>query len=127
MAFFWVGHFDFFCFIPMKISHKLCVRMDGTQFSVLWWFTDKNKSGNHKWAWVYPSNCALSSLYSFFFLQKWYFVTKLFSRTARKNCFSDLENLLKFKVKNLSNFSDHSNNLFKQWKVRTIFGNRMLF
>ena len=49
-----------------------------------------------------------------FFLQKWYFVTKLFSRTVRKNCFSDLENLLKFEVKNLSNFSDHSNNLFKK-------------
>ena len=44
------------CFIPMKISHKLCVRMDaleGTQFSLLWWFTAKNKGGNHKWAWVY--------------------------------------------------------------------------
>ena len=36
---FWVGHFDFFfffffpkknCFIPMKINHKLCDRMDGT-------------------------------------------------------------------------------------------------
>ena len=24
--------FDFFFFISMKISHKLCVRMDGTQF-----------------------------------------------------------------------------------------------
>ena len=27
--FFWVSHF---CFILMKISHKLCDRMDGTQF-----------------------------------------------------------------------------------------------
>ena len=26
---------DFFCFIPMKISHKLCVRIDGTQFLLL--------------------------------------------------------------------------------------------
>ena len=43
---------NFFCLIPMKISHKLCVRMDGTQFSILWWFTAKNKGGNHKWAWV---------------------------------------------------------------------------
>ena len=45
----------FFCFIPMKISHKLCVRMDGTQFLSLWWFTARNECGNHKWAWVYLS------------------------------------------------------------------------
>ena len=45
-----------FCFIPMKISHKLCVRMDGTQFLSLWWFTAKNEGGNHKRAWVY-CNC----------------------------------------------------------------------
>ena len=43
----------FFCFIPMKISHKLCVRMDGTQFLILWWFTAKNERGNDKIAWVY--------------------------------------------------------------------------
>ena len=30
--------------IPMKISHNLCVRMDGTQFLWLWWFTAKNHS-----------------------------------------------------------------------------------
>ena len=34
---------NFFCFIPMKISHKLCVRMDGTQFLLLWWLTAKNE------------------------------------------------------------------------------------
>ena len=45
--------FWFFCFIPMKISHKLCVRIDGTQFLLLWWFTAENERGNHKWAWVY--------------------------------------------------------------------------
>ena len=28
----------FFFFIPMKISHKLCVRMDGTQFWCFSWF-----------------------------------------------------------------------------------------
>ena len=28
----------FFCFIPMKISHKLCNRMDGTQFWCFLWF-----------------------------------------------------------------------------------------
>ena len=49
--FFWVGHFEFFfqkkfffCFIPIKISHKLCARMDGSQFLWLWWFTVKNHS-----------------------------------------------------------------------------------
>ena len=49
--FFWGSHFEFFfskkyffCFIPMKISHKLCVRIDGTQFLRLWWFTAKNHS-----------------------------------------------------------------------------------
>ena len=52
MRVFRVGHFefffskkkDFFCFIPMKISHKLCIRMDGTQILWLWWFTAKNQS-----------------------------------------------------------------------------------
>ena len=43
----------YFCFIPMKIGHKLCVRMDGTQFLILWWFTAKNEGGNHKISWVY--------------------------------------------------------------------------
>ena len=44
---------NFFCFIPMKISHKLCVRMDGTQFLIFWWFTAKNERGNDIIAWVY--------------------------------------------------------------------------
>ena len=52
LAIFWVGHFEFyffkkkffFCFILMKISHKLCVRMDGTQFLWLWWYTAKTQS-----------------------------------------------------------------------------------
>ena len=50
MTFFWVSHFEFFfekiffCFILMKICHKLCVRMDGTQILWLWWFTAKNQS-----------------------------------------------------------------------------------
>ena len=39
--------------IPKKISHKLCVRMDGTQFLILWWFTAKNERGKDKIAWVY--------------------------------------------------------------------------
>ena len=33
----------------------------------------------------------------------------------------------RLKAENLQKFWDHLNNLFKQWKVRTIFGNRMLF
>ena len=33
----------------------------------------------------------------------------------------------RLKAENLQNFWDHLNNLFKQWKVRTISGNRMLF
>ena len=37
---FWI----FFCFIPVKICHKLCVRMDGTQILWLWWFTAKTQS-----------------------------------------------------------------------------------
>ena len=48
---FWKTHFDFFskkqfffCFIPMKISDKLYIRIDGTQFLWLWWFTAKNHS-----------------------------------------------------------------------------------
>ena len=44
--------------------------------------------------------------------KKWYFVTKIAnSPTVRNKCFSDREKLL----------------TFEQWKVRTIFGNRMLF
>ena len=52
-----------------------------------------------------------------------------------KNC-SDLlwekivlviEKIIFLKAENLQTFWDHLNNLFKQWKVRTISGNRMLF
>ena len=34
---------------------------------------------------------------------------------------------LRLKAENLQNFCDLLNNLFKQWKVRTIFGNRKPF
>ena len=48
-----------------------------------------------------------------------------------KKCFSfsDPEKLLKFKAKaeKFQKILNHYNNLFKQWKFRTIFGNRMLF
>ena len=55
-------------------------------------------------------------------------LTKLFWPTMRKNCFTDREKLLKFKAegREFTKFLSHYNNLFKQWKVRTIFGNRML-
>ena len=33
----------------------------------------------------------------------------------------------RLKAENLQKLWDHLNNLFKQWKVRTIFGNKMLF
>ena len=33
----------------------------------------------------------------------------------------------RLKAANLQNFWDRYNNFFKRWKVRTIFGNRMLF
>ena len=38
----------FFYFIPVKISHKLCVRIDGTQLLLLLWFTAENERGSHK-------------------------------------------------------------------------------
>ena len=51
--------------------------------------------------------------------------------TVGINCSSDWEKLLKFEVEmkaeNLQNFWDHESNLFKQWKIKTIVGNRMLF
>ena len=52
---------------------------------------------------------------------------KLFWPTVRKNCSSDREKLLKFEGREFATFWDDLNNLFKQWKIRTIFCNRMLF
>ena len=40
---------------------------------------------------------------------------------------SDREKVLKFEAKGREFAKYNLNNLFKQWKVRTIFGNRMLF
>ena len=51
----------------------------------------------------------------------WYFVTKIVLVIEKDFWYSRL------KAENFQNFWDHLNNLFKQWKVRTIFGNRMLF
>ena len=54
---------------------------------------------------------------------------KLFWPTARKNVLVIKKNFWnsRLKAKNWQNFWDRYNNLFKQWKVRTIFGSRMLF
>ena len=54
---------------------------------------------------------------------------KLFWPTVREKCSSDRENFWnsRLKVKNLQKILDHWNNFFKQWKVRTIFGDRTLF
>ena len=54
---------------------------------------------------------------------------KLFWPTVRKIVLLIEKNFWnsRLKAENLQKFWDHENNLFKQWKVRTIFGNRMLF
>ena len=60
----------------------------------------------------------------------WYFVTKLFWPTVRKIVLVNEKNFwsfLRLKAENLQKFWDYSNNLFKQWKVRPIFGNKMFF
>ena len=38
LEFFLQFFFSFLCFIPMKISHKLCDRIDGNQFWCFLWF-----------------------------------------------------------------------------------------
>jgi hypothetical protein len=59
-------------------------------------------------------------------------LSKLFWPTVRKKCSSYREKLLKFEAdgwefaKCLRSLKQ-SMYVFKQWKVRTIFGNRMLF
>ena len=48
---------------------------------------------------------------------------KLFWQCVRKICTSDQEKKMRFKLnaKNLQKFWDYKNNLFEQWKLRTIF------
>ena len=50
---------------------------------------------------------------------------KLFWPTVRKNCSSDREKLLKFEAEGRE-FAKFLRSLEQQWKVRTIFGNRIL-
>ena len=57
---------------------------------------------------------------------------KLFWPTVRENCSNDWRKLLKFEAvgwefENFLRSLEPENNLFQQWKVGTIFGNRMLF
>ena len=56
-------------------------------------------------------------------------LSKLFWPTVRKNALVIEKNFWNSRLKseNSQNLLDHLNNLFKQWKVRTIPGNRMLF
>ena len=66
-------------------------------------FSQRNEA-NVKYLFTFFSNLEL-------YFRNGILLPKLFWSTMRKNCSSDREKLLKF----------------KQWKVRTIFGNRMLF
>ena len=63
------------------------------------------------------------------FSNKWYFVTKNVWQLWEKNVLV-IEKIFwnsRLKAENLQKLWYHLNNLFKQWKVWTIFGNRMLF
>ena len=44
---FWVGHFDFFCFIPMKTSHSFLRIKNGMKFCWLPLLPAKNQSPKH--------------------------------------------------------------------------------
>jgi hypothetical protein len=50
----------------------------------------------------------------------------LFWTTVRKNCSNNLEKLLKMRLK-AKNLWVHCNNLFEQWKLRTIFETECFF
>ena len=53
---------------------------------------------------------------------------KLFWPIVKKNCPSDIEKLLKFEAEGWKfSMLRSPERLIKQWKVRTIFDNRMLF
>ena len=64
-----------------------------------------------------------------FTLHKWYFATKIDLTYWAKNNLVIEKNFwnLRLKAGNFQIFWDHYNNLFKLRKVRTIFGNRLLF
>ena len=61
---------------------------------------------------------------------QWYFVTKIVLTYCEKKIVLVIEKNFwnsRLKAKNLQNFWDHQNNLFKQWKVRTIFETECCF
>ena len=62
-------------------------------------------------------------------LFEWYFVTKIVLTYREKNCSSDWEKILKFEAESreFAKIWDHMNNLFKQWKVRTILVTECFF
>ena len=61
LIFFFKKNSFFFCFIPMKIRPKLCIRIDGTQFLWLCWFTAKNHSPQTYQPAVYCDNISKAS------------------------------------------------------------------
>ena len=63
------------------------------------------------------------------FQTKWFFVTKIVLTYCEKKLFSDWGKCLKFEAESQEfvKFEITRTFFFKQWKVSTIFGNRMLF
>ena len=76
-----------------------------------------------------PKTFEVRGLHAVWFHNIGILLPKLFWPTVRKNCSSDRETFWnsRLKAENFQNSWDHKNKFFKQWKVRIIFGNRMLF
>ena len=74
--------------------------------------------------------CSMAIVFLSISGNKWHFFTKIvLTCCEKKNVLVFEKNFWdsRLKAKNLQNNWDHLNNLFKQWKVRTISGNRILF
>ena len=78
---------------------------------------------------VAASDSLHNQLHIAFCKEKWYFVTKIVLTYFEKKCSCEWEKLLKFEAKSqeFAKILRSLNNLFKQWKVRIIFGNRIFF
>ena len=89
-----------------------------------WWCHDSRMSSDdvHKWFFL-KTESSFSILWNFDFQ----LVTKIVLTYCEKKLIEKNFWNWRLKAENLQNFWDHQNNLFKQWKVRTISGNRMLF
>ena len=91
-------------------------------------------SRNYSWMYFIVHNSILTMFYSSAVKKIVFMPTKkngiLFQKffwpTVRKKCSSDWEKLFKFGTEGRE-FAKHLNNLFKQWKARTISGSRILF